>query len=256
MRASSLPLLTKCPGSATLPTLETKSEQAEIGADWGTMVHRWKETGEIRHPKADKRSEGALKTAIERAKADRHVLWPHPGKHETALAIRIDGTREVRDSHEGVFGLDEWITGTADFSWYMFEDELWVDDLKTGKYYPDENGTNRFPQDPRSGQLKAYALGIALLLKYTGVVHVSITHWPRLPVEFRNAPPARLWTTLTWEELEEYYAELEQLYRNVNSARHGGIPVLSPGDHCRFCPSKSFCLVAQPDVQPQNNWRY
>lgn len=246
MRASSLPLLTKCPGSAFLPQDDApKSEEAQKGADWGTMVHTWKETGDVRGP--DRRTESSFKSAISKSGIDRLALWPDGGRHEVALAIRVDGTREVRASHDKVFGVLGWITGTGDFTYWLYDGELWIDDLKTGKVYPDENGQNRFPQDPASAQLKCYALAIARLLGYTGVVHISVTHWPRLPVEFRHRPPERLWATFTTEELDDFYTELEQLFRDVRDAA-----VLRPGAHCRFCPSRLYCLVAEPI--PESKW--
>lgn len=260
-RASSLPLLTKCLGSDVLPRkVDPKyQEAAEIGATWGTMVHTWKETGNV--VSSDKRSSNALQKAIRESGIDRLALWPGDGKHETAVAIRVDGIREVRDSHVGVFGVPEWVTGTGDFHWYLYDGELWVDDLKTGKSYPDENGVNRFPQDPRSAQLKCYALAIAVLIGYTGIVHVSVTHWPRLPLEARHKEPDRIWTTFTTDELLDFWGELELLYRQTDEARRaiagdeGSVVHLTPGDHCRFCPSKSYCLLAQPDPEPvKRSW--
>lgn len=260
-RASSLPLLTKCLGSDVLPRkVDPKyQEAAEAGAKWGTMVHTWKETGNVVAP--DKRTGTAFQKAILLSAVDRESLWPREGTHETAIAIRVDGSREVRRSHEGVFGDPRWVTGTGDFNWYIFGGELWVDDLKTGKSYPDEDGTNRFPQDPRSAQLKCYALAIATLIDYAGVVHVSVTHWPRLPLERRHKEPERLWTTFTTDELADFWGELELLYRQTDEARRsiageeGSLIRLTPGDHCRFCPSKQYCLVAQADPEPvKRSW--
>lgn len=264
-RASSLPLLTKCLGSDVLPhaPMDPKyAKNAKLGAVWGTMVHTWKETGNV--VSSDKRSATALAKAIELSKVDRESLWPSEGHHETAIAVRVDGTREVRRSHDGIFGTPEWITGTGDFHWYIFGGELWVDDLKTGKVYPDEiTGENRFPQDPRSAQLKCYALAIAVLIGYAGVVHVSVTHWPRLPIEHRHKEPSRLWTTFTTDELTDFWGELELLYRQTAESRRavagddGSTLHLTPGDHCRFCPSKPYCLVAKPDPEPvKRSWTH
>ena len=262
-RASSLPLLTKCLGSDVLPRSppDPKYEKnARLGAEWGTMVHTWKETGNV--VARDKRNGAAFQKAIAESGIDRILLWPLEGQHETSVAIRIDGTREVRRSHEGIFGTPEWITGTSDFHWRIFDGELWVDDLKTGKVYPDEvTGENRFPQDPRSAQLRCYSLAIAVLTGYTGTVHVSVTHWPRLPLEHRHKEPARYWTTFTSGSLLAFWGELEQLYRDTEEARRAiagdseSLVRLDPGDHCRFCPSKQYCLVAQPDPEPlKRHW--
>lgn len=245
LRASSLPLLTKCSGSAHLPQLATTSENAVKGAQWGTMAHNWKETGVVRGPNA--RTEAAFARAVELSGISRADLWPDGGWHEQSVALRVDGIREVRgtkpDPPDGRF-----ITGTDDFHWYLFGGELWVDDLKTGKYYEDDRGNQLYAQDVRSTQLRFYALAIVALLGYVGPVHVSLTHWPRLPVARRHLPPARLWTTYTSNELHAFWGELEALLLDVASGE------LRPGDHCRFCPSRDYCLMAQP-VPETRKWR-
>ncbi len=250
LRASSLPLLLKCSGSAYLPTLDTKSENAIKGAEWGTMVHRWKETGEIHGP--DKRTESAFTRAIELSGIDRAILWPAGGTHEQAVAIRVDGNRQSLGRKPAEADAVGWVTGTDDFQWFLFDGELWIDDLKTGKYYEDRDGNQIFAQDVRSAQLRFYALAISTLLQYSGVVHVSLTHWPRLPVARRHSAPERLWTSYTTDELGVLWGQLETLFSEA-SAGVSGDYTLNPGDHCRFCPSKTFCLVAQPDPPPQ--WR-
>ncbi len=142
---------------------------------------------------------------------------------------------------------DTWITGTADYQGYLFEDELWLDDLKTGKIYPDADGVNRFPQDVESPQLKFYALALSRLLDYHGTIHVSLTHWPRLPVANRHALPDRLWTTFSEPEQQKFYLSLESMYNAYSEAKRTAEPELTPGDHCRFCPSRNWCLVAKTD---------
>ena len=240
MRASRLPLLTKCSGSAYLPTEEEQSENAARAAEWGKLVHRWKETGLISG--STSRNRTALSKALFEYGIDRRSLWPDGGTHETALAIRVDGIREVSTNDEP---RDGWITGHEDFHWFFLDGELWVDDLKTGKVYPDpETGVNRYPQDVRSAQLKLYALAVATLLGYTGRIHVSITHWPRLPLELRHSEPVRYWTEYTTEELTQFWGELEQLYSEIQEGIKGNYS-LRPGDHCRFCPSRNYCLEAE-----------
>lgn len=240
MRASRLPLLTKCSGSAYLPTDDEQSENAARAAAWGKMVHTWKETGEFRG--LSRRMETALRKAVELSGIDRLRLWPEGGKHEQGVALQVDGNgRNVRDDATPTTG---YITGTDDFQWYILEDELWIDDLKTGKYYADpETGANRFPQDVRSAQLKFYALAISILLNYRGIVHVSLTHWPRVPLEFRHAEPVRYWTEYHTDELNEFWTRLEALYQEVEEGRKGNYSLRS-GDHCRFCPSRNYCLEA------------
>lgn len=249
MRASRLPLLTKCSGSAYLPNDDEQSENAARAAEWGKMVHTWKETGEVRGP--SRRMETALRTAIELSGIDRLRLWPEGGRHEQGVALQVDGSgRAVRGDATPTAG---FITGTDDFQWYLLEDELWIDDLKTGKYYEDsETGSNLYPQDVRSAQLRFYATAIAALLSYTGIVHVSLTHWPRLPLKFRHAEPVRFWTEYHTDELQKYWTELEDLYREVQAGHQGDFN-LRPGDHCRFCSSRNYCLEAVT-FEPYN-WR-
>ena len=254
MRASSLPLLTKCAGSATLTEgEEEKSKNAQEGADWGTMVHTWKQTGKVEH--AVKRTATAFKRAIaESGVGSPESLWPAGGVHEQPVALRVDGTRQAAWNTEHTYeSLPEWITGTDDFQWWLFDGELWIDDLKTGKVYPNPPpgapghmrgigvGENRFPQDVRSAQLRFYALAVATLLGYSGDVHVSLTHWPRLPLEYRHKHPARYWTTYLHSELLAFWGDLERLYDEV----HRGKLTLHPGDHCRFCPARNNCFEAQ-----------
>lgn len=239
MRASKLPLLTKCSGSAYLPADEEQSENARVAAEWGRMVHTWKETGEIRG--FTKRARTALQKAIQLSGISRQDLWPSGGVHEQGVRLGVAGNRVVEPTAEPAPG---YITGTDDFQWWILGDELWIDDLKTGKYYATEDGSNRYPQDVRSAQLRFYALAIATLLGYTGRVHVSLTHWPRLPLEFRHAEPVRFWTEYHTDELARYWGELEALYQEIE-AGHAGNYTLRPGDHCRFCPSRNYCIEAE-----------
>ncbi|HEY6019971.1 MAG TPA: PD-(D/E)XK nuclease family protein, partial [Candidatus Paceibacterota bacterium] len=220
-------------------------EKAEEAAGWGKMAHYWKETGKFRGDKSDLR---LFRKAIDLAGVERDTLWPVGGVHEVSAALRIDGRRELRTSEEPLHVLlpgDEWVTGTADYVSYLFDDELWVDDLKTGKFYPDQyTGENRFPQDVESAQLRFYALSNALRRGYNGVVHVSLTHWPREPAAYRNRPPERLWTTYQPQDLELFYVRLEQMYQDIQVDKRDGLRT-KPGDHCRFCPSRNFCLDAK-----------
>lgn len=193
--------------------------------------------------------ETALRKAIDESGINRTSLWPDGGTHEQGVALQVAGTgRNVRSDATPTSG---YITGTDDFQWWLFEDELWIDDLKTGKYYAAEDGSNRFPQDVRSAQLRFYALAISTLLNYVGIVHVSLTHWPRLPLEFRHADPVRYWTSYHTDELQNYWTELEELYQEIERGKKGDY-TLNPGDHCRFCPSRNYCLEAEEI--PQQRW--
>lgn len=240
MRSSSLPLYTKCYGALVLPQDDEKSDNAVEAAQWGKDAHKWKETG-VAPTKA-------LALALKKAglgPAARESLWPSPGQHEVTAALRVDGTRDAVASptplHDTMPG-KEWVTGTADYRHLLFGEELWIDDLKTGKAYPDRTtGENRFPQDVGSAQLKFYALSSAAVMGYDGVVRVSLSHWPNSPASLRNAGVQRYWTKYTSAELEEFYKELELLYQNVVNYPDKR----QPGDHCKFCPSGNYCLDKQ-----------
>lgn len=290
LRASSLPLLMKCAGSLVLPHSESRTpeqiEKTEEAADWGTMVHHWKETGEVRHE--NKRTATAFRKAIELSGADRHKLWPG-GRHEVAISLAVDGTRRV-ESGDHRAGQAGWLTCHID--WDDAEPggdsggcggdsgagavdsgldrvaprvsrgmdgtpELHVNDLKTGKRYAADldTGIHPFLPDPESAQLRTYGLADAALARRHGElvegVWLSITHWPRLPLAARHSYPAGLGPVwYTWESLEQHWTELERLHADYTA----GTTELRPGDHCRFCPSKLDCIVAQPDPPPFD-WR-
>lgn len=272
MRASSLPLLLKCPGSATLPQDHTKSDEAIKGSEWGTMVHHWKETGIIRAG-ADKRTGTAFTKAVKLSGVDRHDLWPPGGTHETTMAVWVGAGDVLADNTEGgcgrlgasaeaVIGLPGWISGHSDFHWWLLDGLLWVDDLKTSKLYPNPDeqwpghvphlavGENRFPELPTSVQLGFYALALSLALDYKGDVVASITHWPRLPLARRHALPERIWHTYSSGELLSLHDRLrvldsERRHNELVVTDGSGTLKLTPGAHCRFCPSRNFCLAAE-----------
>ena len=144
MRASSLPLLVKCSGSAVLPRDESKSPKAEEGANWGSLCHLWKETGEVAQPReSDRRVSprvlNAFRKAVQESGVRRLDLWPPGGTHEQKVAVRVDGERTV--SLSGIPGgepRERWVTGTDDYQHWLkpFGDsekpELWVDDPERG----------------------------------------------------------------------------------------------------------------------------
>lgn len=262
-RASSLPLLMKCTGSLVLPHTAERSDKADDAADWGSLVHRWAQTGEISKA-GSARHASALKQAIAKSGIDRLAYWPLGGVSEGALALRIDGKREANRDDTPRRG---WLTGHYDFQWWVWGDELWVDDIKTNRLYPNpappwpghdpeiEVGANRFPPDVASPQLKLYALALCLVLGYLDrVVHVSLTHWPRLPLTARHALPERHWVTYSPAQLLDFYGQLEAKYQDF---LHNEQAIANPfneqlrlldGAHCRFCPS----LLACPQTKEQS----
>lgn len=243
----------QCAGSETLPRDDRpESEESRRALAWGTAAHHWKATGEFPEGRLGK----DLRAAVESSGIDRGALWPVGGEHEVFGAVRVDGRRAawtVGGPGEDAMRADPaWLCGTAD---YVGREQvagyecsaLWVDDLKTGKFYENPNedderhdprlpvGANRFPVAADSPQLLAYALMQAVRLNYTGPVVLSITHWPRLPLERRHAPPTRTWHMTHTDALHAFWGELE---RTSGAASLG---ILTPGPHCKFCPSRKFC---------------
>jgi hypothetical protein len=256
MRASSLPILAHCTGSLVLPSVEERpySENAEKAAVWGTMVHHWVQTGEINGP--NKRAESALKLAIDLSGIDRLSFWPDGGAHEGGLSLRVDGLG--REASRDDTPRDGWITGHFDYQWWLWGGELWVDDLKTGRLYPNPvegypghveglgAGENRFPPRASSEQQRFYGLTLSELLGYSGPVHTSVTHWPRLPLTARHALPTRNYHCYERADLVEYWRVLEHRYQEhkYNVGVLGGNSndlILWPGAWCKFCPAD--CLM-------------
>ena len=139
MRPSSLPLLTRCAGSETLPRDDRpESEESRRALAWGTAAHHWKATGEFPEGRLGR----DLRAAVEASGIDRDALWPAGGEHEVFGAVRVDGRRTAwmaGGPGEAALRADPaWLCGTAD---YVGREQvrgltgtaLWVDDLKTGK---------------------------------------------------------------------------------------------------------------------------
>ncbi len=241
-----------------MPCTDERSEEADKGAAWGTMVHKWAQTGLVEGP--DKRTENAFKKALEISgmAGKRLEYWPAGGNHEGALSIAVDGSGQTsRDDSER----DGWVTGHYDYQYWFLDGELWVDDLKTGKVYPNPEsylawhdptlpvGANRYPQDVRSVQLRTYALALSELLGHRGDVSVSLTHWPRIPVSYRHSLPTRLWTSYSHTDLQHHWFDLRRTYEDKRHNERALVGredymKLVPGDHCRFCPARD-CLVRQ-----------
>lgn len=232
-RASELDRLLACNGSLLLPR---ELSPPGLAAEWGSMAHRWMETGEYDDTPAGK----LLRKKVETSGVERHKVWPATGKFEVALSYNVENgkaawyippagmpieqQRKERDAWKSVFD-DEWIVGTADYLGELL-DNPWVDDLKTGR--------NAHWGDFRYQQ---FLYGIA----YTSVVYKdlqpvrsTITHWPRYPVA---RLPNRMGTVIEPDQFKEFAAKLRQLRKEVKA----GKIKLNVGNHCYFCPSKNNC---------------
>lgn len=204
-------------------------------AQWGNTLHHWKESGDWGNtsPKVSNRRMEALAASW----GSREALYPTSGTHEVSYALHtrsriverfVSPDRDAREAWKAKFDSD-WLTGTCDYEGEVL-DAPWVDDLKSGRYVPDN------PWD--LWQLRFYAV-CAAMYHNASQVAVSVTHWPRSPAD---APPVRIWTpepvhvdTL----LNEILPALEALRREV--VRSWDRPDARPGQHCTYCAASNHC---------------
>jgi hypothetical protein len=230
-RASNLDRTLQCLGHLTLPWDDTKSDRAIEAAAYGTLVHTWKETGKVdvnsSYPGHAKTFEKKL-TVLEAAGLSRQDIWP-TGFHEVSFAfnckdgrlgtcwVKGEAAHQWKKSHG-----KQWITGSADL---IDVDQLWVDDLKTGmvKAEPDE-----------LGQLFFYAMCLSKYVARQEPVKVSITHWPKYPID---ALPNRLEAEISYKKLVKCEQYLMSLYGDFKA----GKTPFALGPECDFCPAFAAC---------------
>src|SRR5687767_6728827 len=86
VRASSLDLFLACNGAWNLQYAPVSDDYLEKrkneGAEWGTMVHTWKQTGKIEH--RSKRTAASFKKRV--AGVSRLDYWDYRGWHEVGVA--------------------------------------------------------------------------------------------------------------------------------------------------------------------------
>ncbi len=240
-RASELDRLLACPGALVLPRSEEKSERAVIAAEWGTAVHRWKETGEI----PGGRIGTTFKKKLKETGVEREQYWSE-GLHEVPLAYNIVSGEaralvlplptEKKDKWKAAHG-DTWVTGTADYVGQILE-APWVDDLKTGRKvdYLDY----RYQQGFYTMVWTLFQLGELNSARST------ITHWPKYPI---SQKPKRFGTVLEVEFFMELQGRLKQLREEVmrlreleqEGRRESVVGRLSDGPQCQYCPSRLAC---------------
>lgn len=252
-RASSLDRLLACPGGELLAALsnssDVKSAAALESADWGTMVHHWKATGEIIQVGDRENHPRLFRKKLDQGGVRREDWWPGDAEHEIGLAVdpfsryaeNREGNREALEAWKAGFD-DRWCTGTGDGCWWMF-DTLCVDDLKTGKNVKFEDHVE---------QLRFYALGTARVMDYRGPVHATITWWPRYPV---LSQPQRFGRVIEQDELRWFEKRLSQLRDATQWARNGKIDIrdyLKPGEkQCTWCPARQKCKAKEDWEQEQ-----
>lgn len=228
-RASELDRVLACDGSTFLPRSEMRSDRTIEAGDWGTMVHHWSATGEIRPCGGRNTHTARFQDRLDASGVERLTWWPEleGSQHELSVAYEaLTGelhvehfpTKPKEDEWKMSFG-PTWVVGTMDYTATLLGSP-WVDDLKTG----------RWPTPVTSAQITFYALCIARW-KGSDTVRASITHWPRYPVIGQPSREARV---LEFNDLEDFAELLE------TRVRRGRGP-LTTGDQCRFCPSRAFC---------------
>jgi hypothetical protein len=193
------------------------------------------ETGEVQAPKGHTKLEPLFRRKLESSGVRRERWWPEETVFETALAvspgdnyIRRTGTRDEKEAWKAST-TDEWLVGTADAHWWMF-DHLYVDDLKTGRMVSWESYQH---------QVAAYCLGIARCADYRGPVHATLTHWPRYPT---NSQPMRFGMVLEADYLTRFEKRLVVLRDSILRAREDRDQmVLTSGEHCTWCNSRDLC---------------
>lgn len=236
MRASSTDRAIICPASLVRPQSGERSKASIKAADWGTLVHNWKETGDTRGNKT-------LNKKLAASGIDRARLWPTIGDshgHETTFSICLE-TLQLRiwSSSGSKYSRDHWkrrhpkrsyLTGSIDWLSTVSRKDLpelpWVDDLKTGAW----------PISARtSAQLRSYALVPWVLSGCDTDVWVSITQWPKYRLDCR---PKRNWHLLKSVDLAKHVQKLRWATSNTSKA----IPT---EDGCKFCLSKPNCKEYQ-----------
>ena len=222
IRASSLDRLLECNGSLVLPNDAPRSQTSIEAAEYGTAAHAYVENIEdylqdVTHPKLARKL--SMSPDSEHQLRALYTLPGHPTR-EGHYAYGAGGAlRYVGEGWDDFRAAFPGITGTCD---YVVDDgtELFVDDLKTG----------RFPPNPRSWQIRFYALCAWLIAGKPAVTTVSVTHWPFYPLA---GVPKRKRSVLNHADHAETQRRLDELI-----ARPTEFVV---GTHCKFCPARTNC---------------
>ena len=240
MRFSELDQLFACPGFTSIERDITKEDEqfpnAQTSREWGTMVHTWKETGNIVHPSGDKREEKLFGNRVwakpGKEKINRFDYWPVESNHEVRVAYNWRDEYSVldyaKDSEWYKRFDDDWIVGTIDTIWE--EGSLVViDDLKTGKWW------NKTPTE--SYQVMGYGLGVQASGCATTYTKLRVTHWPKYPAK---SPPNVISEIIPTEHLY-------QLGKKIKDKMEQRGQVFNPSkDNCRFCPGRLNCMFTIP----------
>lgn len=220
---SALERILECSAAGHLPREDTTNAAAQFG----TAMHKWKETGVWPKGRAFERR----RRNLEAAGITREMLWqPELGRHEVPVAIRTPSN--TARTPKGIVDGDAWkalqppdaVTGTIDWLGTLLFD-LHVDDLKTGTWVPSN------PLD--LVQMQGYATAALLLHPDADSVLVSITHWPRSPAD---SLPRQRFSPEPWtrKDANEFLHQVERARRDVIASRDFG-PHAITGPHCQYC---------------------
>ena len=230
MRASETDRALICPASLVRKKTAKRSDKANKTAAWGTLVHKWKETGDTQGNKT-------LLKKLQRTCIDREKLWPTTGNshgHEATFSIDLESLQlRIWSSKGSNYKRDHWkrrhpryryVTGSIDWLSFRSKDGLpWVDDLKTGTW----SVIAKY-----SKQLRTYALVPWILSGCNTDVWLSITQWPKYRLDCK---PKRNWYKISSKELAKHLIKIKWAVKNT----HLAIPSVSG---CRFCLCKPDCV--------------
>lgn len=264
-RASSLTRALDCPASAVIPGEHRATRWGDEGADWGSMVHHWKATGEVIARPVWSQFESFFEEVLERtwgsfeeAEKARKTMWPPAGEHEISVALNCSirpplfqveeftGPLEKADAWKKGFG-PEWLTGTLDFR-AAGRVMMHVNDLKTGwDWNPDT--FERTPPAPDGDQHAFYALCSWLRSGQFYTMLTSTWHWPRprIPQTFRKRARSPMdkptFHHFKWsdEQLDTFWRRVILGYEATGLASIAPDMFATPGRHCMFCPSLLRC---------------
>lgn len=231
MRASESDRGLLCPASLVREKTGPRSINADKAANWGTLCHLWKETGDTENNKT-------LAKKLLRSGTNRESLWPKASDshgHECTFSIHLEslqlrvwtpkGSKYPRDHWKRRHPRNTYLTGSIDWLSKVSRKGLpelpWVDDLKTG--YP--------VIAKRSKQLRSYALVPWVMGDCATDVWVSITNWPKYPLAGK---PKRNWHLLKSADLAAHWQKLKWTINNTHIAKPSD-------DACRFCLCKPDC---------------
>jgi hypothetical protein len=231
-----------CPASLVLPRTRERSARADDAADFGTLVHAWKETGEIQ-AWGSRAHRTALRRKLLASRTRRAGWWPAAlGHHEVTFAIDVfnaayftyNGPRSEANAWKERFDPRKFLTGTIDWLGHGEDGAPWVDDLKTG----------RRRVDPGCKQLMSYALYPWLRdgAPIEWSCHRSITWWPRYPMH--RGPRRHFAQPLTGVEAAAHFVALRHALERGEAFRTGARTPeeINPTEEgCRFCDCQPSC---------------